>query len=162
MAAVAIMCACALILEERHRRVAAIGLDGLPAELTLGSVHHPHLAGAKLIAAAKCTPIVDGSGIRAGSATLGCDPRRPRPTWHLCPKAHSHDAGINHSGLAQALGRRKSTLRYADPLIYFALPDRPGVGSKRTLDQAAAPTLEQLKYVPFRRLHPQPGQAGHV
>ena len=153
--------ACALI-QEYDGRVAAIGLDGLPAELTLGSVHHPHLAGAKLIAAAKCTPIVDGSGIRAGLERWGVILADRAQPGIFAQKRILMTPGLNHSGLAQALGRRSSTLRYADPLIYFALPHWPGVGSKRTLDQAAAPTLEQLKDAPFRRLHPQPGQAGHA
>ena len=51
-------------------------------------------------------------------------------------------------------------VRYADPIIYFALPDAPGVGSKTTLEQAAGPTLEQLKDAPFRRINPQPGHPG--
>ncbi|MCS7040400.1 MAG: serine carboxypeptidase, partial [Caldilineales bacterium] len=49
---------------------------------------------------------------------------------------------------------------YADPVIYFALPDFPGVGAKMTLEQAAGPTLEQLKDAPFRRIYPQPGKPG--
>ena len=42
-------------------------------------------------------------------------------------------------------------------MIYFALPDFPGVGARQTLEQAAPPTLEQLQDAPFRRLTPQPG-----
>ena len=62
------------------------------------------------------------------------------------------------TGLAQALGRFTPNLRYADPLVYFGLPDVPGVGARQTLDQVATTTLEQLKDFPFRRLIPQPGQ----
>jgi predicted amino acid dehydrogenase len=68
--------------------------------------------------------------------------------------------GLNHSGLAQALGRHSSHIRYGDPIIYFALPDFPGAGYRQTLDQAAAPTLEQLKDAPFRRLVPRDGRPG--
>ncbi len=68
--------------------------------------------------------------------------------------------GLNHGGLAQALDRRTPFLRYADPDVFFALPDFPGVGSQRTLEQAVKPTLDNLKSAPFRRLLPQPGAAG--
>jgi hypothetical protein len=68
--------------------------------------------------------------------------------------------GLNHNGLAHALQRRGCTLHYADPLIYFNLPALPGVGSKRTLEQAAPATLEQLADAPFRRVQPQVGKAG--
>ena len=57
--------------------------------------------------------------------------------------------------------RRGAQIRYADPIVYFGLPDFPGVGSSQTLDQAAPFTLEQLKDAPFRRITPQPGLPGH-
>ena len=69
--------------------------------------------------------------------------------------------GLNHSGLVQALFRHTTSLRYADPIVFFGLPDFPMVGSKRTLEQAAARTLDQLKDAPFRRLLPQAGEPHH-
>ncbi|HEX7974585.1 MAG TPA: hypothetical protein VF498_09270, partial [Anaerolineales bacterium] len=53
-----------------------------------------------------------------------------------------------------------SNIRYADPVVYFALPDFPGIGRRMTLDQVAGPTLEQLKDAPFRRINPLPGKPG--
>lgn len=152
--------ACALI-KEYDGQVDAIGLDGLPAELALGSTHRPHLTGAKLLASATHTPIVDGSGIRDGLERWGVILADRAQPGIFAQKQILMAPGLNHSGLAQSLGRRGLALRYADPLIYFALPDWPGVGSKLTLEQATAPTLDQLKDAPFRRLHPQPGHPGH-
>jgi predicted amino acid dehydrogenase len=149
------------LIEEYDGQVDAIGLEGLPGELALGSVRRPHMIGAKLLAAAKQTPIVDGGGIRDGLerwAVILADRAQP---GIFAQKRVLMAPGLNHSGLAQSLGRRGSSIRYADPVIYFALPDWPGVGSKLTLDQAASPTLEQLKDAPFRRLQPQAGQPGH-
>src|SRR5690606_19576746 len=65
--------------------------------------------------------------------------------------------GLNHNGLAQALERRAAALRYADPMIYFNLPSVPLVGSRGTLEQAAGPTLDQLKDAAFDRLQPPSG-----
>ncbi len=68
--------------------------------------------------------------------------------------------GLNHKGLAGALERRAAELRYADPVIFFALPSVPLIGSRRTLGQADAPTLDQLSNAPFHRIQPLPGEPG--
>lgn len=144
------------IINQYNTSIAAIGLDGLPMNLQLGSARRPHTGGTKLAHIAPSTPIVDGSGIRAGlerwAVILG-DRAQPgifsRKRVLLVP-------GLNHTGLAQALEKRGCTLRYADPFVYFNLPHFPGIGNRQTLEQAAAPTLEQLKEAEFARLYPQP------
>ncbi|MCC6188239.1 MAG: serine carboxypeptidase [Anaerolineales bacterium] len=141
-------------------QVAAIGLDGLPAFVKLGTASRPHTAGSDLAFNAKRSPVVDGSGIRDGLerwAIILADRAQP---GIFAQKRILMVPGLNHTGLAQSLLRRSSRLRYADPLIYFALPDIPGVGARRTLDQVAAATLDQAKDFPFRRLVPQAGRPG--
>jgi predicted amino acid dehydrogenase len=141
-------------------QVDAIGLDGLPKCLKLGPAARPHAVGAALAAMASHTPVVDGAGIRDGLerwAVILADRAQP---GIFAEKRILMVPGLNHGGLAQALTRHGSSLRYADPLVYFALPDIPGVGARQTLEQAAAPTLEQAKDFPFRRLTPQPGEPG--
>jgi predicted amino acid dehydrogenase len=141
-------------------KVEAISLEGLPTQLKLGGVVRPHEIGAGLLAAAKTTPVVDGSGVRDGLerwAVALADRAQP---GIFAEKNILLTPGLNHSGLAQALGRHSSHIRYGDPIIYFALPDFPGAGYRQTLDQAAAPTLEQLKDAPFRRLVPRDGRPG--
>ncbi len=137
--------------------VAAIGLEGLPQQLRLGQARRPHTAGAKLAAAAQTTPVVDGSGIRGGLERWGVILADRANPGIFSQKRILMVPGLNHEGLAQALSRRSPTMRYADPLVFFALPDVPGVGSRKTLDQVAAPTLERLEEVPFRLLAAQPG-----
>ena len=66
--------------------------------------------------------------------------------------------GLNHAGLAQALGNRTPDVRYADPMIFFGLPRFPGVGSRETLDQVAPSTLRGLRSLDFGRLRPPPGE----
>jgi len=141
-------------------RVDAIGLEGMPATLELGPVEQPHEAGRKLAASATQTPLVDGSGIRAGLERWGVILADRAQPGIFSQKRVLMVPGLNHGGLAQALSRRTPYVRYADPVVYFALPQFPGVGTRMTLQQAAGPTLEQLATAPFRRIRPQPGQAG--
>jgi predicted amino acid dehydrogenase len=148
------------LIAEYDGRVDAIGLEGLPAELELGPARRPHTDGSKLPAAARLTPVVDGSGIRAGLERWGVILADRAEPGIFSQKHILMAPGLNHNGLAQALGRRSPYIRYADPVIYFALPNFPGVGSKNTLEQAAAPTLEQLYNAPFRRIFPRPGRPG--
>jgi len=149
------------LITEQDGQVDAIGLEGMPAQLTLGSVQRSHEIGSTLAAAASQTPVVDGCGIRAGLerwAVILADRAQP---GIFAEKRVLMTPGLNHSGLVQALARHTTAIRYADPIVYFGLPDVPLVGARSTLEQAAAPTLEQLKDAPFRRLLPLPGAAGH-
>jgi len=141
-------------------QVDAIGLEGLPSQLKLGGVSIPHSIGSSLPSAATSTPVVDGSGVCGGLERWGVILADRAQPGIFAQKRVLVVPGLNHGGLTQALYRHTHHLRYADPLVYFALPDLPGVGSRRTLDQAATPTLEQLKDAPFRRLFPQAGAPG--
>lgn len=148
------------LIAEFNGRAAAIALEGLPALLELGQEQRRHEGGAFLAGAAAETPVVDGRGVRPALERWGvilADQAQPGIFSH---KRILMTPGLNHGGLAQALGRHSTDIRYADPVIYFALPDFPGVGSRFTLQQAAGPTLDQLKDEPYRRILPQAGQPG--
>jgi predicted amino acid dehydrogenase len=147
---------CATIAEY-DGQVDAIGLEGMPHQLRLGAARADHELGQRLMGAARRTPVVNGSGVRSGLERWGvilADRAQPgifsQKQILLCP-------GLNHEGLEHALSRYSQKLRYADPVIYFALPEFPGVGHRATLKRVAAPTLEQLKDAPFRRIMPQIG-----
>ena len=144
------------LIEEYDGQVDAIGLEGMPAQLQLGPARRPHETGAFIPVVAEATPVVDGSGIRAGLERWGVILADRDQPGIFSQKRVLMVPGLNHAGLAQALERRTSTIRYADPMIFFGLPGFPGVGSRQTLDQAAPPTLEQLKDAPFEQLYPQP------
>src|SRR5579859_5191231 len=148
------------LIADHDGNVDAIALDGLPARLALGAAHLPHTVGASLTAAH--TAVVDGSGVRDGLERWGVNLAAAAQPGIFAEKQILMVPGLNHVGLAQSLSRHSHSLRYADPAVYFGLPDFPGVGARQTLDQVAAPTLEQLQDFPFRRLQPQPGQPGHA
>lgn len=148
------------LIAENDGRVDAIALEGMPAQLELGDAHRPHDIGATLPDAAQQTPVVDGSGIRAGLERWGVILADRAQPGIFAQKRVLMTPGLNHNGLAEALGRRAAELRYADPFIYFALPPVPLVGSRQTLGQAAGRTLDQLSSAPFHRLQPRPGEPG--
>ncbi|MFM8319996.1 MAG: serine carboxypeptidase, partial [Chloroflexota bacterium] len=133
------------LIEKYDGQVDVIGLEDMPAQLRLGDAQRPHLHGSTLRAAARRTPLVDGSGVRAGLERWGVILADRLQPGIFSEKNILLVPGLNHEGLAQALGRHSPNIRYADPLVYFALPTLPGVGSRQTLDQVAGPTLDQLK-----------------
>jgi predicted amino acid dehydrogenase len=145
------------LIREYDGKVDAIALDGLSVWLQLGSTRRQHEVGAQLAAVATQTPVVDGCGIRSGLERWGVILADREEPGIFARKQVLMAPGLNHSGLAEALSRHDCALRYAEPIIYFGLPDVPGVGSARTLEQAAPATLDRLKRQPFRRIHPQPG-----
>ena len=134
----------------------AIGLEGLPLELELGRARVPHEIASTLLAVADSVPVVDGTGVRSGLERWGVILADRAEPGIFSEKRILMLPGLNHSGLAQALGRHSPHLRYADPEIYFGLPDMRLIGSRYTLDQAAHPTLERLKTAPFSKLNPAP------
>ena len=148
------------LIAEHDCQVDAIGLEGLPTQLQLGSASRPHDIGSTLTGVAKETPVVDGSGIRAGLERWGVILADRAQPGIFSQKHILLVPGLNHDGLAQALRRHSQHIRYADPVVYFALPDFPGVGNRMTLERVAGPTLEQLKDAPFRRITPRPGKPG--
>nr|HMT20971.1 serine carboxypeptidase [Promineifilum sp.] len=145
------------LIAEYDGRADAIALEGLPATLELGAARRPHELGATLAPVARQAIVVDGSGIRAGLERWGVILADRAQPGIFAQKRALMVPGLNHNGLAQALGRRVSDLRYADPIVYFNLPALPLVGSRGTLEQAAGPTLDQLKDAAFDRLYPLSG-----
>ena len=145
------------LLAEYDGTVDAIGLESMPSTLRLGGVSRVHPAGARLLEAARQTPVVNGSGVRAGLERWGVILADRAQPGIFSEKHILMVPGLNHEGLEQALGRHTPYIRYADPVVYFAMPDFPGVGVRSTLKRAATPTLETLKDAPFRRITPQVG-----
>ena len=148
------------LLREHDGKVDAIGLDGYPQELNLAGYRMPHEIGRAFPQEAPNTPVVDGSGVRhaleSWSLILA---ERAQPG--LFSKKHVlMTPGLNHHSLVRGMRRYTDDIRYADPVIYFALPDFPIFTSPNLAGRIAIPTLEQLKDAPFRRIIPQPGEAG--
>jgi len=147
------------LIEAFDGKVDAIGLQGLPGTLQLGHWQVEHEEGAKLLLVAKHTPVVDGSGIRAGLERWGimlADRAQPGIFSH---KSVLMVPGLNHNGMVTALERHAASLHFADPFIYFGWPRVPGVGTMATLNQAAPGELERLRRAQFRRIYAQAGEA---
>jgi predicted amino acid dehydrogenase len=144
-------------IAEYDGKVAAIALEGFAAQLKLGNEVCAHSIGAALKSAAAHTPIVDGGGVRDGLerwAVMLADRAQP---GIFAEKIILMTPGLNHAGLIDELNKHSRTICYADPFVFFNLPDFPWVGSRQTLGRAAGLTLERLRDAPFRRLHPLAG-----
>ena len=117
------------LISKYDGQVDAIGLDGIPVALHLGDAHLPHRVGGPLPTLARRTPVVDGSGIRASLERWGVILADRSEPGIFSQKHVLMVPGLNHNGLAEALSRRTPHIRYADPMVFFALPDFvPGVG----------------------------------
>ncbi len=144
-------------IAEYDGKVHAIALEGFTAQLRLGTASRPHEVGLALKSATSRSPIVDGSGVRDGLerwAVMLADRAQP---GIFAEKVILMTPGLNHAGLIDELNKHSRTIRYADPFVFFNLPDFPLVGNRQTLDRAAGLTLDQLHDAPFRRLHPLAG-----
>ncbi|MEW5986735.1 MAG: serine carboxypeptidase [Chloroflexota bacterium] len=147
-------------IAELDGRVAAIALQGVSRHLRLGKEKVEHSEAAKVFGLAKTTPVVDGSGVRAAMERWAVRLANEAQPGILSRKRVLMTPGLNHQGLAQALGEYTEELRYGDPFIYFALPGTPGVGNPETLDTFATPTLAQLSELHYKRLFPEAGAPG--
>ncbi|HSN83728.1 MAG TPA: hypothetical protein VLS88_14185 [Polyangiales bacterium] len=146
------------LVRDHDGQVDAIGLDGIPMDLELGDAHRRYQPGREVAAAAQTTPVVDGGGVRAGLERWSVVLADRAEPGIFSQKRVLMVPGINHVGLAQALGRLSPRVEYYDPEMFFGLPDVPGVGSEETLGTADAPTLEALKDAPIDQISP-PAQA---
>ena len=148
------------LIHQFDGKVDAIALEGMPVELQLGRVKKNHARGETIRANARMTPVVDGNGVRAGLERWGVILADRAEPGIFSEKRILMVPGLNHEGLAQALQQHSHNVRYADPVVYFALRMFPGMDSRQLLERVAAPTLDQLRDAPYRRIFPQPGIPG--
>ncbi|HEX6385201.1 MAG TPA: serine carboxypeptidase, partial [Anaerolineae bacterium] len=152
----------AATVAELDGRVDAIALQGVARDLRLDKARVEHAEAARLFGAARKTVVVDGSGVRGAIERWAVRLVADAQPGIWSRKRVLMTPGLNHSGLAQALGQYTETLRYADPVLYFALPGAPGVGSVESLPAVAMPSLNQLRDYSFSRLFPAAGTPGHA
>ena len=146
-------------IEALDGQVTAVALTGISKTLRLGKAKVAHPAAAPLFEIAQQTVVVDGAGVRAAVERWAVRLAAEAQPGIWSRKRVLMAPGLNHNGMAQALEQYAESVRYADPLVYFALPSVPGVGSTESLARVAEPTLNQLRAYPFRRLFPQAGES---
>jgi predicted amino acid dehydrogenase len=142
------------LVAQHDGEVDAIGLDGAPFDVRLGTATRAHSHGRYVRAAANRTPVVDGAGIRDGLERWAVTLADRREPGIFSQKRVLMVPGFNHGGLASALSRHSPALRYADPVTHLGVPYLPGVGTRATLDRAAGPTVDRLSGFPWPRLYP--------
>ncbi len=146
-------------IAELDGAVDAIALQGISCRLKLGDETTTHTAGENLFTVARQTPVVDGYGVRSVMERWAVRLAHEAQPGIWARKRVLMTPGLNHHGLAQALAQHTEELRYAEPVVYFALPG-PLAGGNDALDAVAGATLAQLRNLSFRRLFPQAGSPG--
>jgi predicted amino acid dehydrogenase len=144
----------ARLIAANDGRVDAIALVELPLSLSLGHARVAYGPTASLAEAATRTPVVDGGRIRAGLERWGTRLADRAEPGIFSDKRILMLPGLNHPGLAAALGEHGRVVRYGDPAVFFDLPQFPGVGARATLERAAGPMLDTLRRDPLVRLFP--------
>lgn len=141
-------------ISELDGSVDAIALHGVSRRLQLGRSRIEHSKSAALFAVANTTPVVDGGGVRAAMERWAIRLAAEAEPGIWSRKRVLMVPGLNHQGMAEALGQYTTEIRYADPVVFFAFPGAPGIGSSEFLARLARPTLNQLRDASFRRLYP--------
>ncbi len=147
------------LIQTWRDKVDAIGLEGYPRTLNLAGYNMRHELTADLYAGHDAL-LVDGSGVRSSLEGWGLIQAERAQPGIFSKKRVLMVPGLNHQRLVRSMCRYTEEIRYADPLMYFALPDFPLFTSPNLATRIAIPTLEQLKDAPFRRVTPQPGMPG--
>jgi len=142
-------------LVARHDgKVDAMALEGMPVVLRLGPAQLTHSQVEEVRAAARMTPVVDGSGIRPALERWGVVLANRQEPGIFAEKRVLMMPGLNHTGLASSLAGHGCQVRYADPILFFGLSHVPGVARSATLEQAAEAILEALRNDPPERFFP--------
>jgi hypothetical protein len=140
------------MIKDLDGKVDAFGMGGIDLYLVAGNHRYKIREAKKLAAAAKVTPIVDGSGLKN---TLE---RRVAPFlinelgWHLEGKKALLVSGVDRFGLAESLTEAGCKMTFGDLIFAMGIqiPVRK-LGTLRTLAQILLPLMSQL---PFEILYP--------
>ena len=139
-------------IAELDGQVAAIGLGGIDLWLVAGAKRYPVHAAAKLAAAAKITPVVDGSGLKN---TLERATVRALQTSGVCPLRGVKvglTCAVDRFGMAQELVEIGADITFGDWMFVLGLPFE--MRRLQTVQRAALWVLPIAGRMPFEMLYP--------
>lgn len=132
-------------VREGRAEADAIALDALPLTLELGNSVATHGWAPALKEAAETTPLLDGSGLRPSLERWGVVLADRAEPGIFSKKHVLLVPALNHRGMFRALARHTETIRLADPMAYFSIPDvLPGYGANRWPAQLDAFLVDRL------------------
>ena len=139
------------LIAELDGHVAAIGLGGIDLWLVAGERRYPIRAAQKLAAAAKITPIVDGSGLKntleratVNALNDGVYPLRNVKVGLTC--------AVDRFGMAQELVKVGADVTFGDWLFVLNIPFQ--MHRLRSIKRAARWVLPIAGRLPFALLYP--------
>ena len=146
------MAAMIAMIRELDGKVEAFGLGGI--DLQIGTPIHRYTFrdGRKIVAAAKKTPIVDGSGLKDTLERMAIDYLANQLGWDFHGKLALLTSAMDRWGMAEALVQTGCSLQIGDLIFALGLPIP--LNKLSTLDKVARVLGPVAVRLPFKVLYP--------
>lgn len=140
------------MIKELDGKVDAFGMGGIDLYLVAGNKRYPIREAKKIAAAAKKTPIVDGSGLKNTLERRVIDYLQQELGWDFKGKRALVVVGVDRFGIAEALWDAGCKTTYGDLIFSLGIPiPIHKLSTLRNLAYILLPILSQL---PFKMLYP--------
>lgn len=140
------------LIQQLDGRVDAFGMGGIDLYLVAGGRRYAIREAKKIAAAARITPIVDGSGLKNTLERRVIAYLQEELGWELKGKRALVVSGVDRFGIAEALWDAGCRMTYGD--IIFALGIPIAIHSLPLLRFLAFILLPIMSQLPFRFLYP--------
>lgn len=140
------------LIRELDGKVDAFGMGGIDLYLVAGGKRYVIREAKKLAAAAKKTPIVDGSGLKNTLERNVVPYLEKELGWRFAGKTALLVSGVDRFGLAEALDKAGCKMIIGDLIFAIGIPIP--IRSLSTLRFLAALLLPIISQLPFKYLYP--------
>lgn len=140
------------MIRDLDGKVDAFGMGGIDLYLVAGDRRYMIREAKKIAAAAKITPIVDGSGLKNTLERRVVPYLQQEMGWSLAGKKALLVSGVDRFGLAESLNDAGCRMTFGDLIFALGIPiPIRSLGALRTLANLLLPVMCQL---PFEMLYP--------
>lgn len=140
------------MIGELDGKVDAFGMGGIDLYLVAGDRRYMIREAKKIAAAAKITPIVDGSGLKNTLERRVAPYLTEELGWKLAGKKVLLVSGVDRFGLAESLNEAGCRMTFGDLIFALGIPiPIRSLGALRTIAHILLPVMCQL---PFEVLYP--------
>ncbi len=140
------------MIRELDGKVDAFGMGGIDLYLVAGKRRWMIREAKKIAAAARLTPIVDGSGLKNTLERKVVPYLQKELGWSLAGKCALMVSAVDRFGLAEALTEAGCRMTFGD--LIFALGIPIPLHNLKTLEMLARLLLPILSQLPFKYLYP--------
>ncbi|QNO14835.1 quinate 5-dehydrogenase [Alkalicella caledoniensis] len=138
-------------IKELDGKVDAFGLGGIDLYLFAGEKRYTLHDAKKIVANAKLTPIVDGSGLKNTLERRTLEYLNDQG-WDFSDKKVLMVCAMDRFGMAQTFEKFKANMVYGDLVFTLGIPVK--IRSLKTLYKIAKIVMPVIKYLPFKLFYP--------